>query len=274
MALHAVNLPSGTTSAEGFFRLLGRLFNQSGVIQSAAFTVTAQGTPDMTVRVSGSAAADDAFFVTATGNAYHGWSTANENVTIDANASGSAKTDAIVLYVNTALSSGTADNPGGLVLDSVRGASGAPTDGEINTAIGSKPFIRLATVAVANGASSINSGNITDARPFAGIAAARLASEAWTTYTPTLSASGGGTALGTGGTITGRYVRHGRRVTVMTDFAYGSSGASFGSGSVRLSVPVTPVNANFIGIARLVDVSVPTNYVSTADLYNANRPVC
>lgn len=164
MSEYIVNLNNGKTDEKGQFRLLGKLLTSSGVMESAALTVAAQASPDMTVKVSGSAASDNIVFITSSGDTYHGWNTASYNVTIAANASGVSKTDAVIAYADTAAGSSTANNPAGLKFTSVRGASGAPSDGEINTAISSKPFLRLATVVVANGAASINSGNITDVR--------------------------------------------------------------------------------------------------------------
>ncbi len=182
MALFAVNLNNGVTDEKGIFRLLGRMLTRSGVIESTALTVAAQSTPDMTVRVSGSVAADNAVFLTTNGDCYHGWNTAGANVTIATNSSGVTVSDAIVAYINTAAGSTTANNPNGMVLTAVRGASGTTTDAEINTAISSKPFIRLADVTVANAVTSINSGNIADTRLAAqlGIAASSLSTSAIT----------------------------------------------------------------------------------------------
>lgn len=89
------------------------------------------------------------------------------NVSIASNTSGSGKTDSIVLYVDLAVSpDSTASNVAKFA--SVRGASGAPTNSEILTAIGaSNPYIILANIAVANNFTSISSGNITDVRAFA-----------------------------------------------------------------------------------------------------------
>src|SRR3954451_22485840 len=101
MSRFATNLNAGKTDEKGIFRPFGKLFNQSGVISLTALTVAAQGTPDMTVKVSGSAASDNAVFITSTGDCYWGWNTASYNVTITANASGSTKTDAIVAYIDT-----------------------------------------------------------------------------------------------------------------------------------------------------------------------------
>lgn len=168
MALYAVHIANGTSSNTSLLRLFGRYLSGTGVVQPGAFTVSAQASPNMTVKVSGSAILDDLFIRPTFGGTYHGWNTGTENVTIPSNATGITKIDHVVAYIDTAFSSGTADNPGALVLTTVRGTgTAAPSDAEINTALSSKPWIRLAEVTVANGASSINSGNITDKRTFA-----------------------------------------------------------------------------------------------------------
>lgn len=175
MSLYVLHLANGRTSNSGVFRLLGRLLSGSGVIESTGFTVTAQATPDMTIRVSGSTLSDNLVIITATGDTYHGWNTASANVTITANATGVTRKDHIVAYVDTALTTTTPDNPGGLVLIAVKGAGTvAPTDAQVNTDTSNRPWVRLAEVTVANGAGSINSGNITDLRTFARVPAASL----------------------------------------------------------------------------------------------------
>lgn len=177
MSLYALHLANGRTRNTGVFRLMGRLLSGSGVIEPTGFTVSAQGTPDMTVKVSGSTTSDNLVIITATGDTYHGWNTANANVTISSNSTGVTVKDHIVAYIDTALTTTTPDNPGGLVLIAVRGTgTAAPTDTQINTATGSKPWLRLAEVSVANGAGSINSGNIVDLRTFATVDSAKLPS--------------------------------------------------------------------------------------------------
>lgn len=170
MSLYAVHLANGRTSNTGAMRLMGRLLSGSGDLEATGFTVAAQGTPDMTVKVSGSTKDDNLVIVTTTGDTYHGWNTASSNVTITSNATGVTRKDHIVAYIDTALTTVTPDKPGGLVLIAVKGSTTlAPADAQINTATGSKPWLRLAEVSVSNGASSINSGNITDLRVTAGV---------------------------------------------------------------------------------------------------------
>jgi len=87
---------------------------------------------------------------------------------VGANASGNPRIDAVVLYVDLAAS----PNAGGtnvailaVVAGSPAASPVAPSDSAILTAIGaSNPFIRLANVTVANGASTILNANISDQR--------------------------------------------------------------------------------------------------------------
>jgi hypothetical protein len=99
---------------------------------------------------------------------YHGYSDTIENIAINANNSGNPRIDAVVLYVDL---SATPNSDASNVLKSivVQGTPAsspvAPTDNEIQTAIGSgNPFLRLANVYVASGASAITNANITDTR--------------------------------------------------------------------------------------------------------------
>ncbi|GEA79929.1 hypothetical protein [Cellulomonas uda] len=61
-----------------------------------------------------------------------------------------------------------------------------------------------------------------------------LGAGAWTAYTPTVT----GLALGTGGTVTGRYSRVGRRVRGRVEIVLGT-GFAF-SGDLQVTLPVTP----------------------------------
>ena len=177
MAKYIANLTNGQIDEKGFLRLFGVLLNQSGVVQSGSMVVAAQDTPDMTVKVAGGATGHDVVFITTSGDTYHGWNTASENVTITSNSSGVIKTDAVVAYADLAAGVATSNNPDALQFVAVRRGStdtGAPTSGEIETAVSSNPYVVLAYVTVANGASSINSGNISDQRPTCQIEKDRL----------------------------------------------------------------------------------------------------
>ncbi len=181
MAEYAVNLNNGTTDEKAAFRLVGKLLNQSGVLEATALTVSATTpTPDMTVKVTGSVANDNVVFITSTGDTYHGWNTAQYSVTILSNSTGATKYDAIVAYADTAAGSTTANNPGGLKFIAVRSSgAGVVSSADIAaSAVGTKPYLRLADVTVANGVSSINSGNIVDTRPKATVGAALVGTAA------------------------------------------------------------------------------------------------
>lgn len=152
---------TGRWGAEGLTRLVGKLLSGSGVLASGDLLVTAQTTPDMTVKVAaGDTAVLDGAIVR------HGWSTASENVNIASNATGVTKTDVIVAYLDSAAASTTENNPNALVFASVRKptGTGVPSGAEIIGVIGSKPYTILAEVTVTNGVGSINSGNIVDRR--------------------------------------------------------------------------------------------------------------
>lgn len=167
MAKYLVNLTTGQMDEKGIYWPLFDLLTQSGVMQSGSMAVSAQSTPDMTVKVAGAATGHGIVFLTTAGDMYYGRNTANENVSISSNSSGVTKTDAIVAYADLAGGIATSNNPDGLKFVAVRRSgsdTGNPTSGEISTAVSSNPYLVLAYVTVANGASSINSGNITDAR--------------------------------------------------------------------------------------------------------------
>ncbi len=122
------------------------------------------GTPDLSVDVAVGRACVKG---TAT-NLYPVRNTAIVNKTITGNSSGNPRIDAVIVYIDLAASpDATASNVGKLYVVAGTPAASpvAPTDAEIATAIGSSnPFLRLANVAVANGASQILDANITDKR--------------------------------------------------------------------------------------------------------------
>ncbi len=107
------------------------------------------------------------FFVKTT-MVYEGYTDAVENVTITANNSGNPRVDAVVIYVDLGASAdATASNvlKTLVVAGTPAGSPVAPIDSAIQTAVGAgNPFVRLANVAVANGASQITDANITDMR--------------------------------------------------------------------------------------------------------------
>lgn len=141
--------------------VVGAKTNTAGVAPATgAFAANAQGTPAMAVDVSAGIA-----YVTATPSGQNSQnlrirSTATEEVTIDANSSGSTKYDWIYLSVSAANAANpavNADNVATLVTS--RSTSISSDDGTPPTY-----GLVLAKVTVANGASSITNANITDAR--------------------------------------------------------------------------------------------------------------
>lgn len=79
---------------------------------------------------------------------------------------------------------------------------------------------------------------------------------AFTSYTPTLTASTTNPTLGSGSAATGYYKQIGRLVFGYLEISFGSSGASAGSGVYGLLLPVEPVNRTQpVGVGFLVDSS-------------------
>lgn len=141
-------------------------FVSSGVFDLAGndFKIQAQAVPDMTVK----SVMGRAYIKGTLTPVYPIRADADASVTISPNSSGNPRIDAVVLYINRSATP-NADASNVATLAAVQGtpaaAPSAPTDSEISTAIGAtNPFIRLANVAVASGATSITNPNITDTR--------------------------------------------------------------------------------------------------------------
>jgi hypothetical protein len=85
-------------------------------------------------------------------------------------------------------------------------------------------------------------------------------------YTPAWTGSGFGDPVLGNGSIAGRYMRHGKTVTVTISLAVGST-TTFGAGYWSFSLPF-PVDAaiSHIGTAQIADSSVPT--VFTGNVIN------
>lgn len=66
---------------------------------------------------------------------------------------------------------------------------------------------------------------------------------AWTTFTPTLTADGGGVALGTGGFVEGHYTRIGRTIIGWANVKFGTAGAAAGAGFYRVAAPAAGISA-------------------------------
>ena len=103
-------------------------------------------------------------------------------VSIDPNNSGNSRIDAIILYIDLGVSANS-DISNVALLSSIEGTPAgsptAPTDAAIQSEIGaSNPFIRIADVTVANGASSILNASIADKRINTVIGSPRI--DGWT----------------------------------------------------------------------------------------------
>jgi hypothetical protein len=138
----------------------------SGVVGASDFNVTQLGTPNMSVNVAVGRAY--AVSVSLATNCYPIRSTAVENVLVGSNSSGNPRIDAVVLYIDLSAPP-VSDGTGVAKLDIIQGTPApspvAPVDATIWTQIGaSNPFMRLAHVTVASGATSILTANISDQR--------------------------------------------------------------------------------------------------------------
>lgn len=65
---------------------------------------------------------------------------------------------------------------------------------------------------------------------------------AWTSYTPTLTATTTNPTLGTGSVRTGSYTQEGKKVTYRGTVKFGTSGVAAGSGFYEVSLPVAAVS--------------------------------
>jgi len=81
-----------------------------------------------------------------------------------------------------------------------------------------------------------------------------IESTAWTAYTPTITADGGGFALNNG-TLTGRYKQIGKTVFFKLKFVYGST-TNAGSGHWNFSLPVTAYDSDFTFSASILDSGI------------------
>jgi hypothetical protein len=162
-----VSIRSGATALpeESVAHLTHDLVYQSGVysLSSDHFKVYENNPQNLSVNVSPGRAYFKKTIIT-----YHGYSDAVENLSISANNSGNPRIDAVVLWVDLATTPNS-DASNILKLSVVTGTPAstpvAPSNNEIQTSIGAgNPFVRLANIYVANGASTITNSNITDTR--------------------------------------------------------------------------------------------------------------
>ncbi|MCV2395914.1 hypothetical protein OEB99_16485 [Actinotalea sp. M2MS4P-6] len=88
-----------------------------------------------------------------------------------------------------------------------------------------------------------------------------VASTGPTAWVPALTASGGGVSLGSGSTATGVYSKTGEWVDAYFSIQFGTSGVTVGTGTYRISVPVT-IHAD---LASVTDGTIPLGQVRLRD---------
>ncbi len=168
--------------------------------------------------------------------------TTEATVAIAANASGNPRIDRVVLRLDPSANS--------IVLAVVQGTpAGSPSAPSLTQTDVATYELTLAQVAVANGASTITAGNVTDERTYVdGI---------YGNWTPAITGTG---ANPTGASGTGRYTKIGKNVKGwgrITGFSYA------GAGAMRLSLPETPAatgGSTRLGVCQLYNSS--TNGIS------------
>ena len=117
--------------------------------------------------------------------------------------------------------------------------------------------INLGTDTVGNYMSDVSAGTgiaVSHTPGEGSTATISIESTAWTAYTPTISADGGGFALNNG-TLTGRYKQIGKTVFFKLKFVFGST-TNAGSGHWNFSLPVTAYDSDFTFSASILDSGV------------------
>lgn len=117
--------------------------------------------------------------------------------------------------------------------------------------------INLGTDTVGNYMSGVSAGTgiaVSHTPGEGSTATISIESTAWTAYTPTITADGGGFALNNG-TLTGRYKQIGKTVFFSLKFLFGST-TSAGTGHWNFSLPVTAYDSNFTFSAAILDNTV------------------
>lgn len=259
--------------------IVGVIANTGGVAPATGgFAVNAQGSPNMTVAVGTGVAYVTGTPTSQNSQTFRVKNTASSNVTISANSSGSTKYDWVYLKLDaTKLNTPNSAGDDVATLVTSRSSSASSDDGTPPTY-----GYALAVVTVANGASSITNGNISDSRSTTGASAiiadgsvttAKIAAGAvtnaklsttsgdvggpWKTWSPTLS-----NITNVNGTVTAKYTQVGKTVHIFFRFVLGSSSA-MGS-APAFSLPVTassdwPADLR-LGLVQIEDSGVQTYF--------------
>lgn len=140
--------------------VVGAISLNTGSGGSGSFAVNAQGTPDMTVRVSAGQLYCAATPSGGTSQRVRVSMDTYEDVTISANSTGSTRYD----FVYAVISASALANPGANKDDVVTLTTSRSTSASTDNGTPPTYGYKLAVVTVANGASSITNSNITDSR--------------------------------------------------------------------------------------------------------------
>lgn len=246
-----------------------------GVVDAGDLAVTQNGTPNMSVNVAaGRAVVRSGGTSSLLAGVYIGLNDATVNVAIAAADATNPRRDLVVFQVRDS-------NYGEAAADArITVVTGTPAASPSDPALTSYPnCVVLARVAVAAGATSITTANITDLRTRAHTVGGRKVctsttrptgaslhtglaifetdtlralvydgsswsvvsdARAWQSWTPAITAPGGtAPTTGTGPTIAGEYTQLGKLVFARGSITFGT-GPTAGSGNYRLSLPVAP----------------------------------
>jgi hypothetical protein len=233
--------------------VVGAITNTSGVAPATgSFAVNAQGTPDMTVAVSAGEA-----WVSATPTGQGSQllrvdSSTIENVTINANSTGSTRYDNIYIAIdatNAAAPNSSGSNVATLV---VSRSTSSVTDNGTPPTYG----YRIAKVTVANGAVSITNGNIADVRRRVMLKDGTVLPETlvdgtgtaweWQDWTPTYSNISKGD-----GTVSAKYTQIGKTVIAYWELVCGATTSIASNATITL--PVTASSRHGSGYTKVGD---------------------
>lgn len=252
--------------ADVFRRVIDGLITQEGIASAADLAVSAQSSPNMTVKV-----AAGHIFVKGderTGQGmYHCFNDADYNVTISAAPLSLSRTDIIVARVLEDAEDSSGQNEWELAAIAGSAGGGEPATPD-NT-------VKLAVISIAASASSITNANITDSRrraaarggiivctsgtrpaaPIEGTVVYETDTDmvqlysgsawvewhrnsAWTSYSVTFSSSSGDAPLIGNGVVTGRYRRSGSTLHFFVNLLWGSTTQiSVNTGPFRFNLP-------------------------------------
>lgn len=271
MAIYLSNRDGGKTDEQGHYKFQTAAFK--GNVLESGFTVTQNSPLGMSVIVGGGDAK-----IPYSDYAYTAWipDASPETVAVTTANPSNPRIDRLVLYVDRGEtpSSGTANNPTipklMLVAGTPAGSPSRPSNGTVNTAVSSNPYIDLADILVGAGVTQITNANITrtavgaypviasDAKVIGNANLKDGVGElggAWTAYTPTSTS----VTLGTG-SLQGWYTKIGKTIHGRIRLSLGSGGSI--SGTIVLGLPevVAPElktsQGYFIGTAKILDAGV------------------